>query len=456
MPQIFYFAPDEIWYLVYQAKVPRYSTSSDLSNPGSWTPPTDLWTEKPQSVLDYGNDWTSFWVICDDENCFLFFANWAGELFRSQTSIDLFPNGFDTPVVVMSESSSQNLWDAVEIHKVEGSEHYLLIISAQGPTDRYLRAWISDRLDGDWSPYAGTAQNPFAGSSNVAFVEEVWTNDISHGEFVRHNVDQTMTIDLCGDLEYLYTGVDPTATLQGDPTPGAESDAEYASLPHRLGVLTPLGQPPVTARMPTGGAGGAGGAGGEGAVDLCPRDLGAGGAGGIGGAGGATSSPAFQMIDDEVVIEAEHYVYRMPGSQGHLWTLTANAAASNGERLDLLPNNNGLWPNNDLLNTPRVDYDVNFTSTGTFYFWVRGAGANGGDDSCWGGVDCVIITPHFWPQSDNTGTLLWENHPVTVDSPGIHSVQIWGREDGFMLDKIVITKSATPPLDAGPPESPFE
>ncbi|MBN1171152.1 MAG: hypothetical protein JXA67_03180 [Micromonosporaceae bacterium] len=416
----------------------------------------DLWDDQSPIVRSFVSDWTSFWVICDDENCFLFFANRGGELFRSQTSIDLFPNAFDTPVVVITESPS-NLWDAVEIYKIEGSERYLMITSAQGVTGRYLRAWISDRLDGDWSPYAGTAENPFAGASNVSFVEEVWTDDISHGEFVRHNVDQTMTLDVCGDLEYLYHGVDPTAVPSGNPTPNGD---DHDSLPHRLGVLTPTGQPPVTARMPTGGAGAAGGAGGEAAVDLCPRDAGSdnggGGAGGMGGAGGATpSSPTFQMVEDQVVIEAEHYAYRMPGSQGHLWTLVTDTAASNGERLDLLPNSGSIWPSNDLLNTPRVDYDVNFTSTGTFYFWVLGGGVHGGNDSCWGGVDCVIIASHFWPEPPGTD-LVWASKTVTIDSPGIHSVHIWGREDSFMLDKIVINKSSTAPEGLGPEESPLE
>ena len=204
VPQVFYFAPDELWYLLSQAPAPRYSTTSDLSDPGSWSPTVKFMGDtEPQVVVDHGGDWTDFWVICDDENCFMFFTNHAGELFRSQTRIDLFPNGFNTPVVVMSEASASSLWAAVEVHKIEGSEHYLMIIAAQGATGRYLRAWISDRLDGDWTPYAGTAENPFAGTSNVTFVEEAWTDDFSHGEFVRHNVDQTMTIDLCGDLEFV-------------------------------------------------------------------------------------------------------------------------------------------------------------------------------------------------------------------------------------------------------------
>ena len=37
-PQLFYFSKDKLWYLIYQTQDPAYSTNTDPSNVGGWTP----------------------------------------------------------------------------------------------------------------------------------------------------------------------------------------------------------------------------------------------------------------------------------------------------------------------------------------------------------------------------------------------------------------------------------
>ncbi len=44
---------------------------------------------------------------------------------------------------------------------------------------------------------------------------------------------------------------------------------------------------------------------------------------------------------------------------------------------------------------------------------------------------------------------------IVVSTPGIHTINVWMREDGFRLDKIVLTTNANATYSgAGPAESP--
>jgi hypothetical protein len=116
------------------------------------------------------------------------------------------------------------------------------------------------------------------------------------------------------------------------------------------------------------------------------------------------------------------------------------------------PDSGDAWTSNIEANAPRLDYQVNFSSTGTFTFWVRAAGPNGSGDSVHGGMGGTVLMNRIDVNSANT--LGWYSKTFTVGSTGVQTVNLWGREDGVFVDKIVINKSSTAPSGAGPAESP--
>ncbi|HJP79028.1 MAG TPA: non-reducing end alpha-L-arabinofuranosidase family hydrolase [Pseudonocardiaceae bacterium] len=228
-PQVFYFAPKHLWYLVYQTGGnASYSTNPDIGNPSGWTAPKNFYSSMPSIIkqnIGHGY-WVDMWVICDSANCYLFSADDNGHLYRSQTSLSSFPNGFTNTAIAASDSNPQNLFEADNVYQVQGGNEYLLVMEAIGAGGhRYFHSYTSPTINGAWTPLAATASNPFASSANVTFSGTAWTKDISSGEMIRAGYDQNLVINPC-KIQYLYQGHDPSAT------------GGYASLPWRLGLLT--------------------------------------------------------------------------------------------------------------------------------------------------------------------------------------------------------------------------
>ncbi|QDO03972.1 MULTISPECIES: non-reducing end alpha-L-arabinofuranosidase family hydrolase [Streptomyces] len=227
-PQVFYFAPQNLWYMVYQTGPPTYSTSTNPADPHSWSAPRTLISQEPPIVTqNKGNGtWIDFWVICDTANCHLLFSDDNGHIYRAQTSLANFPNGFGNTQMVMSDTKN-NLFEATNVYKVADSDQYLLLQEAISNTSgrRYFRSFTSSSLTGSWTPLAATENEPFASRNNVTFPGGAWTQDISHGEMARAGNDQTLTINPCR-LQYVYQGMDPNA------------GGDYIRLPWRMGLLT--------------------------------------------------------------------------------------------------------------------------------------------------------------------------------------------------------------------------
>lgn len=129
-PQVFFFAPKNLWYLIYQSGNAAYSTNSDSTNRSGWSAPRTFYSRTPSTITkNIGSGyWVDMWVICDSSNC---------HLYRSQTSVVSFPSGMSEPVIAVS-ANKNDLFEVSNVYHI--GNQYLLIVECIGSDGcRYFR-----------------------------------------------------------------------------------------------------------------------------------------------------------------------------------------------------------------------------------------------------------------------------------------------------------------------------
>ncbi|WP_436715663.1 non-reducing end alpha-L-arabinofuranosidase family hydrolase [Roseiconus lacunae] len=225
-PQIFFFEPDQRWYLIYQAADesrglkygPCYSYTATIDDPTSWSKPEPLYVvpEGKKAGLDY-------WVICDQTHAHLLFTSLDGRIWHSQTALNRFPQGDWTTQQVVLEA---DLFEASHTYKMLGQDQFLTLVEAQDGRRRYFKFFTAIHPAGPWRPLAATRGNPAVSVNNVVNQDQSWATSYSHGEILRSGYNQHLEIDP-KSVQLIFQGANDQEYQRG----------QYGDITWQLGLL---------------------------------------------------------------------------------------------------------------------------------------------------------------------------------------------------------------------------
>lgn len=179
---------------------------------------------------------------------------------------------------------------------------------------------------------------------------------------------------------------------------------------------------------------------------------------------GASSPPPtnpFAEAGGQVVIEAENH-HANTGRSGGSWVARTNPAGYVGSSAMVAEPNSGQMIDTAYTTTsPELQYQVRFATAGTYYVWLRGHADSTADNSVHVGIDGQAVQSADRISLGSFGAWGWfagtTDGPVAtivVSSAGVHTINVWMREDGLRLDRLLLTtNSGYVPNGAGPAES---
>lgn len=155
-----------------------------------------------------------------------------------------------------------------------------------------------------------------------------------------------------------------------------------------------------------------------------------------------------------LVVEAENAQRNRKPPVGDTWERVTAADASGGALMSAGTNNGNSLALN--VNTgPLLAIDGRFVVSGTHTLWIRGQACNTQDDAIHVAVDGVA-TKLSWALSPADCSWRWISTTINIPWPGTHTLQLAIADDGFKLDKVLVTTKTSAeytPTGVGPAES---
>ena len=210
-PELFYYEPQKLWYLVYQDGTygAAYSTSTNPADPNSW--------QGPKSFGISGNMGWDYYIICDDQYAYMYNtpSDGSGNLYVRKTTLANFPKGWSAPTV-----SIKNTFEGAEVYKCLADGKYYLLIEDM-KDGRYYELWTSSSAGGPWTQVA----EKWAWRGNLTkYNSDKWTTNVSHGELVRAGYNQNLEINDINKVDFLIQGT-------------TNMNAEYQKIIWDLGLI---------------------------------------------------------------------------------------------------------------------------------------------------------------------------------------------------------------------------
>lgn len=191
-PEVFFFEPHGLWYLIYQDGTfgAAFATTTNIADPNSWS--------GPRSLGISGNLGWDYYVICDDASCYMYNTPSDGSrrIYVRRTSLASFPTGWSAPSVALTDT-----FEGTNVYRSIADGQYYLVVEDL-LDNRYYELWTSSSAGGPWTKVS----EKWAWRGNLVFNGSSWTNNVSHGEFIRAGINQKLEISDINRVDFLIQG----------------------------------------------------------------------------------------------------------------------------------------------------------------------------------------------------------------------------------------------------------
>ena len=153
------------------------------------------------------------------------------------------------------------------------------------------------------------------------------------------------------------------------------------------------------------------------------------------------TSTSFAFTNKLIKIEAENYSSCTYGKEyiDSTWEQEETFGNYSGQsHMTALPDSKSKT--GDSVDGPELIYNITNLNPGNYHLWIRMAAPDGGGDSIHVGLDGIPITYGGVGLSTHPiGEWNWEYIPINVTSNDYTQLSIWMREDGVMIDSLILT-----------------